>query len=292
VRRFTHLVPMHEGEGGPKTPFFLVAGMFGNVLNLRHLAHLLGTDRPFYGLQARGLYGGAEPHRDLSEAATDMIAEIRQVQPHGPYLLGGFSGGGLTAYDMARQLTAAGEEVALVVLLDTPLPGRHDLSRRDKLLIHWQELRRHGLRYPAKWLTDKIRYKRAMRAKAEAGPSAEHAFHDAEIEAAFYEALGRYRMAPWDGRVALFRPALQPRWIVSGGRPVSEERAYLYPDNGWGPWVPGVEVHEVPGDHDSMVLEPNARVLAQRMRRAIEAAEREAAARAPAATPAPRQAAE
>ncbi|MFP4570089.1 type I polyketide synthase [Rhodosalinus sp.] len=291
VRRFTHLVPMHEGEGGPKTPFFLVAGMFGNVLNLRHLAHLLGTDRPFYGLQARGLYGGAEPHRDLSEAAADMIAEIRQVQPHGPYLLGGFSGGGLTAYDMARQLTAAGEEVALVVLLDTPLPGRHDLSRRDRLLIHWQELQRHGLRYPAKWLAGKIRYKHAMRAKAEAGPSAEHAFHDAEIEAAFHDALSRYRMAPWDGRVALFRPALQPRWIVSGGRPVSEERAYLSPDNGWGAWVPGVEVHEVPGDHDSMVLEPNARVLAQRMRRAIEAAEREAAGMVT-VRPAPRQAAE
>ena len=53
-RRFTHLVPMHRGEGGAKTPFFLVAGMFGNVLNLRHLAQLLGGDRPFYGLQAHG----------------------------------------------------------------------------------------------------------------------------------------------------------------------------------------------------------------------------------------------
>ncbi|MEX0279108.1 MAG: SDR family NAD(P)-dependent oxidoreductase, partial [Ruegeria sp.] len=61
-RRFTHLVPMHSGEGGPKTPFFLVAGMFGNVLNLRHLAHLIGTDRPFYGLQARGLFGDEDPH--------------------------------------------------------------------------------------------------------------------------------------------------------------------------------------------------------------------------------------
>ena len=49
-RRFTHLVPMHQGEGGPNRPFFLVAGMFGNVLNLRHLAQLLGGDRPFYGM--------------------------------------------------------------------------------------------------------------------------------------------------------------------------------------------------------------------------------------------------
>jgi acyl carrier protein len=64
-RRFTHLVAMHDGEGGERTPFFLVAGMFGNVLNLRHLARLIGVGRPFYGLQARGLYGDQSPHETL-----------------------------------------------------------------------------------------------------------------------------------------------------------------------------------------------------------------------------------
>ncbi|WP_372893499.1 SDR family NAD(P)-dependent oxidoreductase [Rhodosalinus sp.] len=289
VRRFTHLVPMHEGDGGPKTPFFLAAGMFGNVLNLRHLAHLIGTDRPFYGLQARGLYGGAEPHRDFADAARDMIAEIRQVQPTGPYLLGGFSGGGLTAYEMALQLTEAGEEVGAVVALDTPLPGRFDLAREDRLRIHWQELRRQGPVYPARWIAGKIRYKRSLRAKAEAPAASEHSFHDAEIVAAFHEALAAYDMRPWDGRLALFRPPLAPRWSGADGRMISAERAYLAEDNGWGSWVSRLDVHEVPGDHDSMVLEPNARVLAQRIRRVLDEAEREVAAR-----PAPptRQAAE
>ena len=60
---------------------------FGNVLNLRHLAQLLGGDRPFYGLQARGLYGDAAPHASLPEAAADYIAELRQVQPHGLSLI-------------------------------------------------------------------------------------------------------------------------------------------------------------------------------------------------------------
>ena len=92
-----------------KLPFFLVAGMFGNVLNLRHLAQLVGSDRPFYGLQARGLYGDHQPHETFEEMARDYIAELRTVQPHGPYLLGGFSGGGITAYEMARQLAAEGE---------------------------------------------------------------------------------------------------------------------------------------------------------------------------------------
>lgn len=84
---------MQQGEGGARAPFFLVAGMFGNVLNLRHLAQLIGTDRRFYGLQARGLYGDEAPHLTLEEAAADCLAELRQIQPHGPYLLGGFSGG-------------------------------------------------------------------------------------------------------------------------------------------------------------------------------------------------------
>ena len=78
--------------------------MFGNVLNLRHLAQLVGSDRPFYGVQARGLYGDHQPHETFEEMAADYIAELRTVQPQGPYLLGGFSGGGITAYEMARQL--------------------------------------------------------------------------------------------------------------------------------------------------------------------------------------------
>src|SRR6185436_15580131 len=93
--RPTHLVPMHPGQGGDKTPFFLVAGMFGNVLNLRHLAHLLGNERRFYGLQALGLYGTDRPHESIEEMAAAYIEELRSVCPRGPYLLGGFSGGGI-----------------------------------------------------------------------------------------------------------------------------------------------------------------------------------------------------
>ena len=295
-RRFTHLVPMHEGEGGEATPFFLVAGMFGNVLNLRHLAHLLGHDRPFYGLQARGLLGEDEPHDSIPEAARSMIAEIRQIQPHGPYLLGGFSGGGITAYEIARQLEALGEEVALVVLLDTPLPQRRPLSRRDRALIQLQELYRHGPGYIGRWAVNRVKWELARRRRrtGEApGADAAPRFHNAAIEAAFLTAIARYRMQPWAGNLVLFRPPLVGKWKVSQGRWVNSERAYLFEDNDWGQWAAGLRVQEVPGDHDSMVLEPNVRVLAAHMRREIEAAE--AAARrddrraAAAATP-PRKA--
>ncbi|MGB7318944.1 MAG: SDR family NAD(P)-dependent oxidoreductase [Planktotalea sp.] len=272
-RRFTHIVPMHEGARGNKAPFFLVAGMFGNVLNLRHLAHLLGADRPFYGLQARGLYGDQEPHRSIEDAARDYIVELQEVQPHGPYMLGGFSGGGITAYEMARQLEAAGEQVDLVVLLDTPLPKRRALSTIDRLYIQGAELKRGGLLYPLRWIARRVAWEISKRRAPDLGQTQEHQFHNAEIEAAFLEAVAAYEVRPWHGNLQLYRPPLVGHWTVSGGKQINSERAYVLHDNDWTQHAPKVQVTEVPGDHDSMVLEPNVRVLAARMKAAIEAAE-------------------
>lgn len=273
ARRFTHLVPMQQGEGGARAPFFLVAGMFGNVLNLRHLAQLIGTDRRFYGLQARGLYGDEAPHLTLEEAAADCLTELRQIQPHGPYLLGGFSGGGLTAWEMARQLEAAGEEVALTVLLDTPLPLPPALTRPDKLLIRLAEIRAKGPAFVADWVRAKRAWRETLRDRAAAPAEAAHEFHNRAIEDAFRHAIGVYDLKPRQGRTILFRPPLDRRFAVTGGRFVSAAREYVFADNLWTPFAPGLEVVEVPGDHDSMVLEPNVRVLAARLRTAIREAE-------------------
>mgnify|MGYP002621488521 CR=1 FL=1 len=272
TRRYEFLVPMHEGEGGEKTPFFLVAGMFGNVLNLRHLASLLGADRPFYGLQARGLLGDKPPHETLKDAARDYLAEVRQVQPHGPYLLGGFSGGGLTALEMAWALQEAGEEVALLVMLDTPLPLRPELSKQDKALIKLAELRRKGPGYLLEWWQAKRDWKEAQR-RMSGESDGESGFHNRAIETAFRNALPHVQLRPYTGRTALFRPPLDRHWKVSDGRWVSQAREYVLPDNDWSRWMPELSVHEVPGDHDSMVLEPNVRVMAARMRELIRTAE-------------------
>ncbi|MGB7243720.1 MAG: beta-ketoacyl synthase N-terminal-like domain-containing protein [Sulfitobacter sp.] len=275
TRRFTHLVPMHAGEAGPQTPFFLVAGMFGNVLNLRHLAHLLGADRPFYGLQARGLYGDEAPHTSLVEAATDYIAEIRAVQPHGPYMVGGFSGGGITAYEIAQQLTAMGEEVSVLVMLDTPLPVAEPVTLRDRLMIQWIELRKKGLNYPLQWARNRIAWELSKRrGDADGDDMPANQFHNTEIEAAFMESVRSYQVKPWNGPLAMMRPPLVGTWEVAPGRWINDERDYVLHDNGWTGWAPKIEVFEVPGDHDSMVLEPNVRVLGARMKRCIEAAGR------------------
>ena len=289
ARRFTHLVAMHQGEGGVKTPFFLVAGMFGNVLNLRHLAQLIGGDRPFYGLQARGLYGDDTPHMTFPEAATDYIAEMRQVQPQGPYLLGGFSGGGLIAWDIARQVEAAGDEVRLVALLDTPIPLRPVLTRRDKALIKLAELRAKGPGYLVEWYRARVAWKRAQAEGVAALQEAQ--FDNAAIEAAFRAALPVYDMQPRQGATVLFRPPLDRHWQVSGGQWVSRAREYVFHDNDLTRFAPSLQVIEVPGDHDSMVLEPNVRTLAARLKAVIALAE-VPLAETPLAQPTLRQAAE
>jgi thioesterase domain-containing protein len=195
---------------------------------------------------------------------------MRQVQPHGPYLLGGFSGGGLIAWEIARQLEAAGEEVPLVVLLDTPLPMRPVLSKADKLLIRWAELRTEGPAFLTRWWREKQAYRAGLAARPEAGTAE---FHNAAIEAAFRAALPGYEMGQRAGRTVLYRPPLDRRWQVTGGRWVSTAREFVFADNDLTRHAPALEVVEVPGDHDSMVLEPNVRVLAARLRAAIEAAE-------------------
>lgn len=283
--RYTHLVAMHPGEPAVKRPFFLVAGMFGNVLNLRHLAHLIGSDRPFYGLQARGLYGDHQPHETFEDMARDYLAEVRSVQPHGPYLFGGFSGGGITALEMAQQLRADGEEVALLVFLDTPLPKSPPLSSVDKATIQLQRLMRGGPAYVTRWAQNRVRWElerfREKRDGAPAEESSSASFHSKTIETAFRRSLERYELAHYPGQVHLFRPKLDEAHRLPGNRVASSARELIWPDNGWTPHVDGLQVFEVPGDHDSMVLEPNVRVMAARLRRCFAKVEEELGQAAP-----------
>ncbi|MBD9526343.1 type I polyketide synthase [Paracoccus sp. PAR01] len=276
------------GGRGAGTPFFMVAGMFGNVMNLRQLAQRLGVDRRFYGLQARGLLGDDKPHETFADAARDYIAELREVQPEGPYLIGGFSGGGLTAYEMARQLRAAGEEVAMLVMLDTPLPLREAVSRKDRLMIRWRELAEGGPGFAAKWLRDRVAYEFIRRSKAraveaEASTDSGDTFHDLAIEAAFLNALPGMELSVWDGPVAMLRPPLDLRWKVTGGRWINSGRDYVVADNGWSDWMPKLQVIEVPGDHDSMVLEPNVRRMTSILREILREADVDASAQVQAA---------
>ncbi|MGF7209876.1 amino acid adenylation domain-containing protein [Skermanella aerolata] len=120
ARPWSPLVPIQIS--GDLPPFFCVAGGGGNVLYFHELAQNMPQDRPFYGLQLRGVDGLAEPLTSVEDIAADCVAAIRQVQPHGPYWIGGHCFGGLVAFEIAQRLDALGEEVALVAILDAPAP--------------------------------------------------------------------------------------------------------------------------------------------------------------------------
>lgn len=104
---------------GWRPPFFCFHGAGGNVLSYRKLAYFLGGDQPVYGLQSQGLDGTTPPLTTIEQMATLYVKHIRKVQPHGPYLLGGYCMGGTLAYEAAQQLQAMGESIALLALLDT-----------------------------------------------------------------------------------------------------------------------------------------------------------------------------
>jgi acyl transferase domain-containing protein/thioesterase domain-containing protein/acyl carrier protein len=274
--KLIHLVPMSVGATNGGTPLFICAGMFGNVLNLRQLALHLGQARPVYALQARGLYGGQQPHESFEEAARDYIAEIRTVQPYGPYVLGGFSGGGLIAYEMAQQLRHSGEEVSILVMLDTPFPRECALSMRDRLDMKLQDLRRSGVGFVGEWMRSKREWSASQQQKADALGAEQGAaqFHDLTIEAAFRRALSRYQPKPLAGPVLLMRPRLNVLYRLRDGRRLQEGRIPAEEDNGWTPYIASLQVQEVAGDHNSMVLEPFVRVLAARLSRALAEADR------------------
>ncbi len=106
-------------QKGSGLPFFCVAPAGGSPLCYRLLAAEMGDDRPFYGLQSPGLTDAETPLSTVVDIAAFHLRQMRAVQPFGPYLLGGWSFGGVVAYEIARQLLECGEEIALLAMLDS-----------------------------------------------------------------------------------------------------------------------------------------------------------------------------
>jgi amino acid adenylation domain-containing protein len=119
--RWTSLIPIQPT--GTKPPIFCIHGGAGTILHLAPLARRLGPDQPFYGLQSRGLYGGAPPLKSVEDMATHYLKEMRQVWPSGPWYLAGYCFGSLVAFELAQRLRAMGEDVRMVAVFNGPSPS-------------------------------------------------------------------------------------------------------------------------------------------------------------------------
>jgi thioesterase domain-containing protein len=125
------LVPLQAGDAG-RAPLFCVHSVGGEVVSYRELAHLLGAGQPVWGLQSPD-----PPPAEVPEMAARYVAALRGVQPHGPYRIAGWSMGGIVAYEMARQLEAAGETTSVLAIIDAASPARWtgEAERSDAAMV-------------------------------------------------------------------------------------------------------------------------------------------------------------
>ena len=131
--RFPPLVLLKDGSAEP--PLFLTHGLGGSVIDFFQVIKHIQTPHPIQGMQAKGVDGTEEPFDRIEDMAEFYLDAIRQVQPHGPYLLAGYSLGGLVTFEMAQRLTAAGEKVALLAMLDSYPDIRYlSLAQRVRLV--------------------------------------------------------------------------------------------------------------------------------------------------------------
>jgi thioesterase domain-containing protein len=273
------LVPIRAGQATPA--LFLVHAVGGNVLNYRPLAACMPEGVPVYGLQAVGLDGGTEPLSRIEDMAARYVDEVRSVQPRGPYMLAGGSMGGMIAYEMARQLASAGDEVALLGLIDTSAMFRQvhrQLARGEVPLLDRLRGRFAGLGVAdSARLAGEIvvarsrRLWNALRASLARRVGAElpHDVRYAMIESAHMAAYRQYVIKPYPGRVTLFRAEVQP--ACHGDEPTL----------GWSAHAAAVDVTPIPGSHAGLVEAPELGFeLAEAVRLSVDAA---AGAPAPAA---------
>lgn len=113
------LIPINSA--GSRETIYGMPGAGGSVVCLQPISHALGTDQPFFGLQAVGLDYGT-PLNSIEAMAQVNIEAIRTIQPKGPYRLLGYSNGGVVAYEMARQLIECGERITSLTFLDSVCP--------------------------------------------------------------------------------------------------------------------------------------------------------------------------
>ena len=225
------------------------------------LAQELGPDQPFYGLQAVGLYQA--PHRSIEEMASHYLEALQTVQPEPPYLLGGWSLGGLIAFEMAQQLRRSGREVALLALIDTPASTRTGLLSTIKFFVADMG--------PYFWpyIYDYLRLMSASEGNGMVRTLARELYsltasqstvrRILRIVQATMVASSNYLPQPYPDRITLFR--------------VQKQSAPDDPSQtlGWSKLsAKEVELHHLPGHHFDILREPHVQFLASRLQACID----------------------
>ena len=270
---------MRAGDG-PQA-LFIVHPAEGAVLGYAQLAERLEEGRPVYGLQAPGLEGEALPLESVEQMATQYLGAIRTVQPEGPYLLAGWSFGGLVAFEMAQQLHAAGEQVDWLGLMDSFVlsgAGEEPIEKDPGMFASGagQFLEQLGLDLPIpqEELAEHApaeQVEMILQGLADSGVAipdamtrqARNLLKIWNINAA---AGQRYEPQSYCGEITFFRAAEDEANIGDWGPNPIEQWQQLAESS--------LAVHRVPGTHTSMMLDPqNVEVLAERLQESLDHAQ-------------------
>jgi amino acid adenylation domain-containing protein len=263
VLAHTSLLPLRST--GPRPPLFLVHAVGGSAVPYAPLAGLLDPHQPVYGFEAPGLHDG-EPMDQLGDLAATYLGLLREVQPHGPYRLGGWSAGGAIALEMAVRLRGAGDDVALLLLLDTVVPPNSaDLPDEAAMLASFVKdiaaLRRTSappidlaaLRLPAE---DRVETVITLLEDAGLVPDSirDEVRRRFAIFAATTRAFMRYRPAPFDGAITL----------LEAGESAPGKAAQ------WQAFAARLDHRVVPGDHYTMLQPPYLDDLAKTVQNCLD----------------------
>lgn len=256
---------------GDRPPLFAVHGGDGGVLFYGNLASRLGEDRPFYAFEAPALTATSPiPNESVEETASHYLAELRKVQPAGPYHLCGYSFGGVVAYEMARQLHADGERVEFLGLVDTENPAyeARKLSLSERIAVNWnkrnladkgviEKVGKLGVRIGS-GLAYRL-YFEAEDAVARTMPEAKGAgwLRQVQLRKAHEKAMEIYIPGPFNGKLTLFRA------LVGG------DKFAIGDDYGWNDLVDELEIVDVPGNHVSVFHKDNIDAIAEAFRQAL-----------------------
>ncbi|HXM23674.1 MAG TPA: thioesterase domain-containing protein [Terriglobales bacterium] len=262
---------------GSRPPFFCFHGAGGNVLTYRDLSRHLGADQPFYGLQSQGLDGSCPPLTKIDEMAALYLKEIRRVQPHGPYFLGGYCGGGTIAFEVAQQLQADGESVALLALFDTMNWSKIPLTIWSKATYASQRLVFHAAGFLSLDSAGKAEFFRekmeALRSRIPVWRGMLLAKFNKHPDSATSESLVLGRIWQTNDRACWnYVPRNYPGKITDF-RPVKQYRVFSKPGLKWDRLAQGgQEVVVLPVYPAGMLVEPFVEHLAVALRKCIDAA--------------------
>ncbi len=265
---------------GTRAPFFCVHPAGGTVFCYHALAQHLGSEQPFYGLQTPDLDGEGTSCANLVDMASQYIEAIRAVQPQGPYAIGGWSLGGVVAFEMARQLLRMEQQVALLAVLDSSVPTSffnpdrepEDFDASDTALARYL-IERHNIALPdqafsAKTPEEQLAYVLQQGKAARLIPENTDLAAFRRLERIHYTneySVRAYKPELYTGKLTLFRASEDLSTSNNEMKQLAPDTIIKDLTRGWDLLTGSIEVHKVSGTHASMVEESHVTSLAKEL---------------------------